>query len=79
MDALLDIPLEEVIASLPLSDDVASALLRNEGRLGAILHCVLAYERGSWKEAQCPGILPDLIRDLYLESLDWATEIGSIL
>ena len=79
LDALLDIPMEEAIASLPLSHDVVSALLRNEGSLGAILHCVLAYERGLWEEAQCPSILPEKIRDIYLESLDWATEIGSIL
>ena len=79
LDALLDIPMEEAVASLPLSHDVASALLRNEGCLGAILHCVLAYERGSWEEAQCPGLLPEKIRDIYLESLDWAKEIGSIL
>ena len=79
LDALLDLPLDEVLTSLPLSDEIGSALLRHEGRLGAVLRCVLAYEKGAWEDVRCHGLGPGVIRDVYLESLDWAAAVSSLL
>ena len=79
LDALLDRPLEEVLASLPLTEEVTRALLQHEGRLGAVLHTVIAYERGEWEAACCSGLEPEAIRGAYLESLDWASEVNSLL
>ena len=36
-DALLDAPMEEVLESLPLSEEITGALLRHEGRRGRVL------------------------------------------
>ncbi len=79
LDALLDLPLKEILASLPLSDDIAHALLYQEGNLGALLHCVIAYERGNWEEVLYPGLEVGTIRDAYLQALRWATEVSSLL
>jgi EAL and modified HD-GYP domain-containing signal transduction protein len=52
IDALMDASMEEVLASLPFSDDVVQALLHHEGPKGRALHCVLACERGDVEEAR---------------------------
>jgi c-di-GMP phosphodiesterase len=44
-DVLLDLPLERVVAELPLSDDIADALVSGAGEIGSILTSVVAYER----------------------------------
>lgn len=44
-DALLDLPLDRVVAELPLADDIADALVMGTGEIGRILTSVIAYER----------------------------------
>jgi EAL and modified HD-GYP domain-containing signal transduction protein len=49
LDALLDRPMEAIIAELELAADVSQALLGDAGRpLGAVLACALDFERGNW-------------------------------
>ncbi len=71
LDALLDLPMQEVLSSLPLSDKVADALFHYEGHMGAVLACAQAYERGNWDDVYRLGLDPALIRDTYLEALRW--------
>ena len=59
-DALLDAPMEEVLESLPFSDEIRAALLRREGPKGDLLTAVLAYERGEFPNA--PGVAGRLAR-----------------
>lgn len=77
LDALLDQPLEAVLGQLPLSQPVASALLERGGIPGAVLDCVLAYERGDWDsvEHNTCGIAPGSVRDGYLDAVHWADEL----
>ncbi|HUT62317.1 MAG TPA: HDOD domain-containing protein [Anaerolineae bacterium] len=79
LDGLLDMPMNEILKTLPLSDEISAALLRHEGPLGAVLHCVLAYERGEWEETWLPDIERGMILNAFLESLDWATTVSSLL
>jgi EAL and modified HD-GYP domain-containing signal transduction protein len=71
-DALLDAPLEDVLASLPLSEEVKGALLRFEGRRGRILATVLRYEQGHFHAGA------DLVElaETYLAALRWADDAG---
>lgn len=46
LEALLDVPLEEVIPTLPLTDDVLDALLEGTGRLGEILAEAIDIQHG---------------------------------
>ena len=79
LDALLDMPIDEILDSLPLDDSIRNALLFEEGCLGKVLHCTLAYERGDFDEAICPDASPDLVRDAYLTAIDWANSVKSLL
>jgi EAL and modified HD-GYP domain-containing signal transduction protein len=72
-DALLDAPMETVLAPLPLSDEVTGALLRHEGRRGRILGTVLRYEQGRFP---AEGADPGELAEAYLEALRWADDTG---
>ena len=57
-DALLDAPMEEVLESLPLSEEIKGALLRHEGRRGRVLSTVLRYEQGHFPDGRRPASWP---------------------
>jgi EAL and modified HD-GYP domain-containing signal transduction protein len=46
LEALLDVPLGEIIPTLPLTDDVLAALLEGEGRLGDVLAEAVDVQHG---------------------------------
>jgi EAL and modified HD-GYP domain-containing signal transduction protein len=79
LDALMDSSMEEVLKSVPLSDEITAALLSNAGMLGDVLRCVLAYERGDWDAVHCFGLDGTTITDAYLQAITWATETSDKL
>lgn len=79
LDALMDRPLAELLAELPLADAPRRALLEGAGVMGQVLACVLAYERGEWARVQCPGLDKGRLPAAYLEALEWADTVGAQL
>jgi len=79
LDVLLDLPLEEALAQLPLSDDLHRALLNHEGPLGEVLSCVLAYEGGDWDDVHCGTLSNEEILRAYVGAVEWANGIGLII
>jgi c-di-GMP phosphodiesterase len=75
LDALLDCPLAEVVAGLPLTADLQLALLGHTGICGTILHGVLAYEQGGWDAVGALGLELDEVLEAYVAALAWATRI----
>jgi EAL and modified HD-GYP domain-containing signal transduction protein len=75
LDALLDMEMDDVLGSLPLSDSIRSAILEYEGELGEALRCVIAYERGEWEGVSFSDLDVLSIGEYYLKALDWAYEI----
>ncbi len=82
MDALMGMPLEEVLAGLPMEQDVLDVLLGECGdgnRLVQVHALVLAYERGEWaKVVECAeklGVRETAIRPVYEEAVQLATKI----
>jgi c-di-GMP phosphodiesterase len=71
-DALLDASMEQVLETLPFSDEITGALLRLEGPLGRTLGTVLRYEQGHFPEAGDPTELAQA----YLAALKWADDAG---
>jgi EAL and modified HD-GYP domain-containing signal transduction protein len=74
LDALLDAPLETVVQSLPLCDDVRVALLDREGAMGHALNCALAMERPGADDVRLLGLSAAQIQHAYLEALGAARE-----
>ncbi len=48
LDYLIDAPLEEILAEVPLADQVREALLTKGGRCGELYQLVLSYEAADW-------------------------------
>lgn len=76
LDAIMDLPMMEVLQSLPLTDDINQALLQHKGPMGELLGCVIDYENGDWNAVESAGVSSILLRDSYLASIAWASEIS---
>lgn len=72
LDAMLDQPMDEVIASLPLSGEMNDALLRRSGRLGNILTEVIEFEAG--ERSPKDGERFRRVSQAYREALLWMAE-----
>ena len=79
VDAILDRPMLEVLADLPLSADVKGALMGKKEGHGRILGLVLAYEKAEWD--RLPSVIGGLNLDVtklpsfYRESVSWVNQI----
>ena len=72
LDAMMDVPLEELLESMPLADEITGALLHGTGPFADILSNTLAYERGDWEAINCPELSDSTIADLYIQAVEWA-------
>jgi EAL and modified HD-GYP domain-containing signal transduction protein len=79
MDYILNVPMEEALRHLAISDDIKVALLTQEGRCGVLYKMVLAYERGDWSVinecAETLGMPTDIITERYFECLEAVNSI----
>jgi len=80
LDAILDRPMAEAIADLPLSEDVRAALLEEPNVCRQVLDVVIAYENGNWDEAlekaHALGLTEDAPATVYSDALKWARELS---
>lgn len=75
LDRLLEMPMEDVLQGLPLTDELLAALLRQEGDLGNAILCAAAYERWDVERIQYKQLDLGLIGEAFLESADWANTV----
>lgn len=78
--ALYCTPIEELVAELPLADEVSAALVDNEGQLGQLLRLVLACEQFDVDriEQLAPGRLEE-IRAAYADAVSWSDQLRTQL
>lgn len=81
MDALLGVPLPEILSGLPVANDVREALLKREGRLGGLLVLVEALERDDAKAIgtalnAAPESNIAQINQAQMQALNWANSIA---
>lgn len=83
LGSLLEMPLEEALDSLDLSDAVCDALLKREGPAGRLFELVLQYEQGDWigmsNNAEILHIPVDLISQKYYETMQTVDETWNAL
>ncbi len=74
LNYLIDAPMEEILAGVPLIDEIKSALLTQEGRCGALYSLVLSYERADWVQinnlSETLGIPTNLLTSVYFTCMD---------
>lgn len=78
LDAILKVPLHEVLHRIDISDEARRALLARTGPYAPTLGVVEAYERASWAmvaaECQTLGIDPARMGELYVDAVHWTNE-----
>jgi EAL and modified HD-GYP domain-containing signal transduction protein len=79
LEAIYSSPMEDILNKLPLPDDVVDAFILGKGDMGLVLSCVKAYEEGEWMELKHLRLDPSIIRDSYLESIEWANHFSPII
>ena len=72
-DALLDMPLAEVLDALPFDEALTAALLEHTGPEGRLLKAVVDYEHGRFEDAAGNQDVTGL-SDAYYDAVEWATE-----
>jgi EAL and modified HD-GYP domain-containing signal transduction protein len=75
IDALMDTPMQDVVESLPLADDMREALVHRRGPLGELLEAAAAREHG---ETGAAAAVPHA-DELYLRSVIWANTAAESL
>jgi len=79
LNFLIDAPMEEILTEVPISEEVRSALLTQDGPCGALYSLVLSYERADWNQvtrfAEELEIPTNLLTSLYFDCMDSANTI----
>lgn len=79
LGTLMEVPLEQALAELPISDDIKLALTTGEGAAGHLFNVVVCYENADWagmnQSAETLGIPSDVIARTYFECIEAVNEI----
>lgn len=79
LDALLDQPMNEVLAEIALPQSILDALIDNNGLLFPIYELMLAYEKGDWAVVEANSetlkIEEFYIYHDYREAISWANNV----
>ncbi|WP_199609857.1 EAL and HDOD domain-containing protein [Flocculibacter collagenilyticus] len=82
IDAMLDMTLDEVMAMLPVQDEIKAAIIKFHGQLGEYLTLAIAYEKADWevvmKLVDSLELTDECIHDAYYEAIKWANSFVSI-
>lgn len=79
LDAFMDKPLDEILKTLPFSEELHDALLDKRGELGELLSLVLVYERGEWDSVGETQFDRGNLRNAYVDSIRWAKQLSDAL
>jgi len=84
LGVLLNVPQEEAVKQLPLSDEIKDGLTGVPGQCGELLGLCVAYEKGQWTKmgrfAQKLNVPTHIIAKEYFESIEYVNGIwGSVM
>ena len=79
MDAILDKPLDSILAELPVRREIKDALQAQKGLYWQLLEIAVAHERADWEKV---GVLvgetrmnEEKVSSLYVSAVDWSTDL----
>lgn len=83
LDQLMELPLDMVLAELPVAQEIKEALLTKEGKCGHLYQLVLCYESADWGQmthyAELLGLPMNIITQIYFDSVESVNAIWSTL
>jgi c-di-GMP-related signal transduction protein len=81
LDAMLDMPMADVLAGIPVEESIKNALLGRPSHFRPIFETALNYEVGAWQQlsisAAAIGLQEDKLPGLFLKTLEWVNEVMS--
>jgi c-di-GMP-related signal transduction protein len=81
MDAILEIPMSQVLDNIPIDQETKSVLLGGASRLRLFYQLMLAQESGEWKTASDLTtqlhITESEVAECYWQAMQWAREVSS--
>ena len=79
MDAILDIPMAEIMKNISLDPECKAALLGNAGSSAAVYQLVLAQEIGDWPRvaelAKQLNVTESEVADGHWQAMQWARQM----
>jgi EAL and modified HD-GYP domain-containing signal transduction protein len=79
LDTLMDAPMDELLATLPIADDIRNALLYRSGPYAPFLICALGYEKGDWPLVENAGFSEVVTASCYFQAAEWSNEASGQL
>ena len=80
MDALMDLPIEEIAKRTNIAEHITAPLITGEGLYADILSIITLFERSEWdecfKKAEPYNLDPDQISKTYIEAIEWSSTLG---
>jgi c-di-GMP-related signal transduction protein len=81
MDAILDQPLESILADLPVRQEIKDALQSRTGLYWQLLELAIAHERADWEKVSAlvseTGMKEEQVSAMYVSAVDWSTALRS--
>ena len=79
LGTLMEVPLEDALYELPISEHIKSALIKNEGICADLYNLVLSYEHADWGKintyAETLGIPQNKLTQIYFDCVENVNEI----
>jgi EAL and modified HD-GYP domain-containing signal transduction protein len=79
MDAVLDQPLDSILAELPVRAEIKDALQARKGLYWQLLELATAHERADWEKVSvlvsATGMNEEQVSRLYISAVDWSTAL----
>ena len=79
LEYLIDAPMEEILADIPMVDELRDALLYHTGSGGKLLDLVISYEKANWKNitdnAEALGIPSNQLTTIYFNCMEEVNRI----
>lgn len=76
---LIDAPLPQILAEVPVSEEIKRALINKEGPCGLLYELVLSYENADWERvnvlSEYLGIPANLLTTLYFQCMEAANQV----
>ena len=81
MDAILEVPMAEVVEKIALDHDTKAVLLGGDGRLRPVYELMIAQEAGAWEHARAAAarlhISESEAGEMWWQALTWARKVIS--
>ena len=81
MDAILEVPMSQVLEHVPLDQDTKTVLLGGTGRLRPMYQLMLAQEAGDWAGAQASAaqllVSESEVAEWWWQAMKWARQVSN--